>query len=386
MAEPFSASLAAVSRPATLLIEKACNALGRHFDPRQTVRMAEAQAMASRILAISEAETDAEIVELRHRAANRFVFEEMRNQSNMEAITGKAIPSLTEYAEPDKIDDDWVANFFDKSRIVSGDQMQHLWAKILAEEGNSPGSFSRKTVNQVADLDRRDAELFTNICRFGWIINRTVEVLIFDEQSALYNRLGINFNSIGQLEALGLVRFNGSGNFNMASLPQNVSASYGGSRLYLSFPNNSENRLNVGKVLLTQSGMELFRISEAKAVEGFFDYVYDRWANESLVPPRETQLEVSFNKLADQWIAETAFHSNPSIIAKHPAYSQIVAIGEQAIPFILEEISQKRNRPYWFQILNDITGMTPAPEETWGKVEEVAAAWLEWGREQGHLP
>ena len=68
------------------------------------------------------------------------------------------------------------------------------------------------------------------------------------------------------------------------------------------------------------------------------------------------------------------------VAARQPAYSQIVEMKEAAIPLILNEISQKRNRPHWFQALNDIAGMTPAPEGSWGQVDEVAAAWLEWGR------
>ena len=96
------------------------------------------------------------------------------------------------------------------------------------------------------------------------------------------------------------------------------------------------------------------------------------------------ELESTFNALADKWVGDTAMHSNPAIIARHPAYSQIVGMGRQSVPFILNELSQKRNRPHWFQALHDIIGETPAPEDSWGKVEKVAAAWLEWGREQGY--
>ena len=104
--------------------------------------MAEAEAKANRIRAISEAETEIEVAGLRHRAAERFIYEEMKMQSNMEDITQKAIPRLTDNAEPEKIEDDWITNFYDKNRIVSDDQMQDLWAKILAGEANNPGSFS----------------------------------------------------------------------------------------------------------------------------------------------------------------------------------------------------------------------------------------------------
>ena len=96
------------------------------------------------------------------------------------------------------------------------------------------------------------------------------------------------------------------------------------------------------------------------------------------------ELEATFNELAEQWLKATAHHSNPAIIARHPAYREIIAMGQQAVPFILEEMTQKRFRPHWFHALHDITGITPAPKEIWGKVDEVAAAWLKWGQEQGY--
>ena len=97
-----------------------------------------------------------------------------------------------------------------------------------------------------------------------------------------------------------------------------------------------------------------------------------------------SQLETAFDKLAGEWIKDTAHHSNPAIIVRHPSYREIIAMGEESLPFIFREIRRKRNRPHWFQALYAITGASPAPEAIWGKVDEVAAAWLNWGREQGY--
>ena len=385
MADPISASLAAATRPATLLIEKVSNAIGRHFDPRQAIRMAEAEAEAGRIRAVGQTETEIEVAELRQRAAERFVEEQMRMQSNMESIAAKAIPHLTDDAEPDKIDDDWVSNFFDKSRIVSDEQMQELWGKILAGEGNNPGRFSRKTVNLIADLDKRDAELFTNLCRFAWRINGSYEPLVYDPQLTVYNQLGINFSSIGHLEALGLVRHSGATSFIKTNLPNTASAVYATTEVTLTFPSAEMNQLDVGEVLFTNYGRQLLSITGVQVAEGFFIYVYDLWASQSLVPPREQEPRVYFHSLAKQWLAETAIHSNPAIISRHPAYSQIIGLGHRVIPLILSEVSEGRNRPHWFQVLYEITGMTPAQEDSWGNVEAVAAAWVEWGKKEGHL-
>jgi hypothetical protein len=53
-------------------------------------------------------------------------------------FTEKALPQLDEGADPNAMEDDWVTNFFDKSRIVSDDVMQELWARVLAGEANRP--------------------------------------------------------------------------------------------------------------------------------------------------------------------------------------------------------------------------------------------------------
>src|SRR6266542_4826978 len=88
------------------------------------------------------------------RAMHRFIEEEAHRQKNIEDITAKALPQLEEGAKPDAMEDDWVTNFFDKSRIVSDTQMQDLWSRVLAGEANTPGAYSKRTVNFLSDLDK----------------------------------------------------------------------------------------------------------------------------------------------------------------------------------------------------------------------------------------
>ena len=74
----------------------------------------------------------------------RFVEEEAQRQQNMEDITVRALPQLDENAKPDSIENDWITNFFAKCRIVSGNEMQELWSRILAGEANVPGTYARR--------------------------------------------------------------------------------------------------------------------------------------------------------------------------------------------------------------------------------------------------
>ena len=124
-----------LSKPADTLIRKVSDAVGGIFAPYQVKRMAKAEAEAAMI----EAQSKIEISDLHRRAVHRFIEEEAQRQKNMEDITAKALPELNAEATPDSIENDWLVNFFDKSRIVSDNEMQVLWARVLAGEANAPG-------------------------------------------------------------------------------------------------------------------------------------------------------------------------------------------------------------------------------------------------------
>src|SRR5438105_2045776 len=121
---------------------------------------------------------------------HRFLEEEAQRQKNIEEITNKALPQLKEGSDPSAMEDDWVTNFFDKSRIVSDSEMQDLWSRVLAGEANAPGTYSKRTVNFLPDLDKVDAELFSKLCSFGWMIGNIVP-LVFNAQADIYNKQGI---------------------------------------------------------------------------------------------------------------------------------------------------------------------------------------------------
>ena len=158
-----------LSKPATVLLEKIFSALGGYFEPFQIRRIAHAKADAAKIAATA----DIEITELQQRAIRRFVAEETKKQDNMESITAKALPQIGDDAKTENVEDDWITNFFDKCRLISDEEMQTLWSKVLAGEANSPGRFSRRTVNFMASLSKSDAALFSTLCGFCWISERT---------------------------------------------------------------------------------------------------------------------------------------------------------------------------------------------------------------------
>ena len=196
-------------------------------------------------------------------------------QSNIESITEKALPLLGEGSSPQDVKKDWITNFFDKSRIISDLEMQALWSKVLAGEANDPDTFSRRTVNLLADLDKTDAELFVSLCSFSWMFDNVVPI-VFDINDEIYNRSNIGFGLLSHLETLGLIRFDNMVGFVKTKLPKRFVASYHGRPLQVTLPNEFDNDLSIGKVILPQAGGELARICGAAATVGFFEYVCEK--------------------------------------------------------------------------------------------------------------
>ena len=218
-----------------------------------------------------KAESDIKITDLNRRAARRWIKEESQHQKNMEEITIKSLSHLKESAKPESMEDDWITNFFNKSRMVSDSEMQSLWALILAGEANTPGTYTKRTVNCVSELDKTDAELFSNLCNFGWIIQGNFMPLVFDVQAEIYNKYGINFTALSDLESIGLIRFAGIAGFKLTEISKSVS--YFGESLHLNMSRDSDNGLPVGVVLLTRIGRELAPICKRESVDGFYEYV-----------------------------------------------------------------------------------------------------------------
>lgn len=260
-----------LTKPANTLVEKIYDAMGGIFAPYQTRRVAQAKADA----ALTAKRTELEITDLEHRAAIRWIEEEARHQRNMEGITAKALPQLTDGADPSTVEDDWIVNFFAKSRLVSDEVMQDIWARILAGEANAPGSYSKRTVNLLSDIIKEEAELFTSLCGFAWMIDNA-RPLVFDMQKDIYKNRNLSLIHLKHLESAGLIQVYSSGLVRI-NIGKTFVVRYYDRDLLLTFPKEEDNSLDVGEVDFTASGRELASICTAAPVEGFWEMVTEQW-------------------------------------------------------------------------------------------------------------
>ena len=309
-------NLAGLSKPVNTLIKRISNAVGIVYEPYRIRQKSKAEAYAKLIAAKTDIEVkylqrsalgrpasedakkqenignvvdraipliedtvqpEIEVTDLQRRAIDRWAAEEAKKQENIENVMDQTIPLIEDTAQPEKVDDDWFANYFDKVKTVSNEDVQKHWADLLAKEVNQPGSFSKRTVNTLHTMDRKDAELFESLCRYVWVV-REFTPIILDESDEIYSRNGINLISIQHLEMIGLIHFVEDG-FVRKGITGRITVSYCGKNLHLNFGGGRTDRLNVGKVLFTQIGKELFTLTNPSGIDDMYDYVSAKWNN-----------------------------------------------------------------------------------------------------------
>ncbi|MEK6546400.1 MAG: hypothetical protein AABZ28_07695 [Nitrospinota bacterium] len=110
-----------------------------------------------------------------------------------------------------------------------------------------------------------------------------------------------------------------------------------------------------------------------RSAKHYLSPISTQWANPA----------IRFFTLKTQWETETAILSSATEIAMHPAYQQIIGMGNVAVPLILSEMKKKPG--HWFWALKSITGEDPVSPERRGKIKKMTEVWLNWGKKQGYL-
>jgi hypothetical protein len=134
--------------------------------------------------------------------------------------------------------------------------------------------------------------------------------------------------------------------------------------------------------LSEETEKKLHRLAAAQGYADVAAYVQNLVENAVEQQAAGGDLEQEFAQLAAQWRRERGATSLARRMAEHPAYRRIVAMGEKVVPLILAEL--EREPDHWFFALHEITGASPVPAQSRGKLKEMAEAWIDWGRKHGY--
>jgi hypothetical protein len=106
--------------------------------------------------------------------------------------------------------------------------------------------------------------------------------LIFDVQDEIYAQAGITFSDLKHLDAIGLISFETVSGYLKKGFPKSALVLYCGRPFLLEFANDSGNQLQVGHVLLTNTGRELVSICGSGCNESLEEYVARKWSEQNV--------------------------------------------------------------------------------------------------------
>ncbi|MDY7537587.1 DUF2806 domain-containing protein [Undibacterium sp. 5I1] len=262
-----------LSKMGPVLIEKVSSAIGMVAEPYQIIRIAKAQAEANKI----ELKSQIELTEIQERAISTFIKQREKSQKNIEAILASAIEMLPPDAKPEEMDNDWISHFFKHCDIVSDEEMQSLWAKLLAGEATSPGTFSKRTINLVSMLNKTEAALFNSLCQYAWTFDDEISPVVFDITNDIYTKSGLDYKSLQHLDVIGLVTLGVNNGYNLKIKGAHFKLRYFERTVALEFPRDIENDLRMGAVMFTDVGRELAKLCSSEMNQKFFEYTLVTW-------------------------------------------------------------------------------------------------------------
>ena len=202
----------------------------------------------------------------------RKTIKEYRNQCKITTIAGQ---NMLPTAKPEQVDDDWLAQFMDKARLVSNEQFQILWGNILAEECNNPNSIPKALLHIMEQMDSDMAESFMNVAAVSvWCEDggkkAWTPIITGGTVDDYYKNVGICYGDLLELQSVGLIETHlglAESSFSQKPGRTPIVVHYHDEEYIIS---NNNGEFSVGNVIYTNAGMALCQAVSPKKIEGFF--------------------------------------------------------------------------------------------------------------------
>ena len=266
MLAPWRASREAKARLASARIDVEMHHIKAESEASASAIIAKARSEARRILVTPDAEVRGTLEITREDITQRIEFQERKRIANVRSVLEDAADELGDKEVADhEPDPDWTARFFDNVQDVSSEDMQRIWAKILAGEVESPGRTSLRTLDTLKNMTKRDAELFNNICRF--VIRD--DFVFYDKSVKSFDAL--DYSTLLHLQDCGLLNV---GPFLGIQVHWNdnreIVMTHNSGALLVTWDQEGAEVLTIPSVILSASAKELFRYAHCRL---YMDYL-----------------------------------------------------------------------------------------------------------------
>ena len=200
---------------------------------------------------------------------------------------------------------DWFMRFYESVGNVSDEEMQRVWAKILAGEVNRPGSFSLETLDVVRNLSKQDAELFTKICKH--CIQASPQNLYLPHYDNYLEKCGITYSDILRLDEIGLVNSSGMIALNLSINNDHPGSIINQSLIMLIAPNNEKTKkCSISQYPFTRIGIEIATlISETTSDDDFITFAKE--------VAKDQSLKVSVHKI-NLYVGDSINYNNTDLL------------------------------------------------------------------------
>lgn len=89
-------------------------------------------------------------------------------------------------------------------------------------------------------------------------------------------------------------------------------------------------------------------------------------------------VEERFRRLEAIWLAEVGHQSSTTKLIHHPAFQEIIALGQAVVPNMLQDLADRPR--LWVWALPEITGADPVPTCDRGDIAKMTEGWLHWAK------
>lgn len=307
--------LAGLSQPLTKLIEVVSQGMGTAYEPIHIKRMAKARAMEIKTIASAVQNSglpiqynngqlviDTSTKEFLQRTERRMLFLETKKQKNIEDIVAGAYENLEteQNVSEEPLQEEWINRFFNIVGEVSSDDLKVIWSKILSEEVKEPGKCSIRTLENLRNISKEEAEIFKKISNYI-IEYRNVYYLPNEEE--LLESININYGQILKLDEAQLIN---SSTMISATLHfnENMKENYLIYNNYIVICKKETTSVeNLQAYTLTETGKNIFKILSTDFDKDYFE--------KYLKIVKKDDMKVSYSKIIER-------HSNVQISYMNP--------------------------------------------------------------------
>mgnify|MGYP003583512876 CR=1 FL=1 len=199
-------------------------------------------------------------------------------QKNLDAIAHKAVnelPLLTpsglkgDPAVPAEISDDWLNTFEAEAENMSSDYMRTVFGKLLAGEVARPGTFSRRAVKILGQMETREAEIFARFsslavqfCSDGQVVSGLLMTMGDQVGKNALRQYGLDYGSLLTLVEYGLVlaELDGGQQFQFEDHGDDLSFFHSGKRYRCVYEGPAKGVVQLYGLMTSRAGAELMQL------------------------------------------------------------------------------------------------------------------------------